>query len=64
VASARRDRGGATGGSARRSVIDFYAARPPLPANDNVTGLALRLVRLLPLAAALGLLLFVLNLLS
>jgi hypothetical protein len=64
VASPRRDRGGATGGTARRAVIDFRAARPPQSANDNATGFALRLMRMLPLAVALGFLLAVLNLLS
>jgi hypothetical protein len=64
VASPRRDRGGGAGGSARRAVIDVRAAHPPYPANDNATGLTLRLTRLLPLAAILGFLLLVLNLLS
>jgi hypothetical protein len=64
VASPRRDRVGATGGTARRAAVHLRAARPPLPANDNTTGFALRLMRVMPLAAALGLLLVVLNLLS
>jgi len=63
VVSPRPDRAADVGGGARRTAIDLRATRPTRPANDNTAGLALRLYRVLPLVAALLVLVLLWNLL-
>ncbi len=60
MASPRPDHGADGAGTRRRVSIQTHAPRPPRAANDNPTPLTHRLYRILPLAAALIILLWAL----